>query len=227
MKNKLLKRDKKKCSCCKEIKELSEFYKNKSKYDGLTTECKKCIKKYHNKIQKQLKIYNKSYYEKNKEYFHKKFKEYYKKYKEELKKSSKNYYEKNKKRLNKYKNEYDKRKRKIDIIFKLLCNVRIRLSQVLKNNKKSLSMAKLLGCTIDELRLYLKSQFKEGMTWDNYGTGYNGKGMQEWHIDHIKPCASFDLSVPKQQQECFHYTNLQPLWAEENRKKLARENNGI
>jgi len=57
------------------------------------------------------------------------------------------------------------------------------------------------------------------MTWDNHGTGHNGKGMKEWHIDHIKPCASFDLSKPSQQRKCFHYSNMQPLWAKDNLKK--------
>jgi len=57
------------------------------------------------------------------------------------------------------------------------------------------------------------------MSWDNYGTGYNGKGMEQWHIDHIIPCASFDLSKPSEQKKCFHYTNLQPLWAKDNLRK--------
>ena len=48
------------------------------------------------------------------------------------------------------------------------------------------------------------------MAWSNYG---------KWHIDHIEPCANFDLSIPEEQTACFHYTNLQPLWAEENLKK--------
>jgi len=64
--------------------------------------------------------------------------------------------------------------------------------------------------SLDFLKQYLKKQFRPGMTWDNYG---------KWHIDHIIPCCKFDLSKPKEQQKCFHYTNLQPLWAEENRKK--------
>jgi hypothetical protein len=63
-----------------------------------------------------------------------------------------------------------------------------------------------LGCTVAELHSHLESQFTEGMNWGNQGA--NG-----WHIDHRKPCASFDLTDPEQQLMCFHYTNLQPMWA--------------
>ncbi len=58
-------------------------------------------------------------------------------------------------------------------------------------------------------REHLEKQFKEGMTWENHG-------LYGWHIDHIIPCASFDLTDLEQQKKCFHYTNLQPLWAKEN-----------
>jgi HNH endonuclease. len=53
------------------------------------------------------------------------------------------------------------------------------------------------------------------MSWDNYG-------RDGWHIDHIRPCASFDLTDPEQQRQCFHYTNLQPLWAADNIRKGAK-----
>jgi hypothetical protein len=67
-----------------------------------------------------------------------------------------------------------------------------------------------LGCTIDEYRKHLESQFTEGMTWENYG---------EWHVDHIKPSSSFDLTIQEEVLKCFHFTNTQPLWAEDNRNK--------
>jgi hypothetical protein len=75
----------------------------------------------------------------------------------------------------------------------------------------------LLGCTIPELRQHLESKFLPGMTWGNHSR--NG-----WHIDHIRPCASFDLSDPEQQKTCFHYTNLQPLWAKDNMRKSNKIN---
>jgi predicted DNA-binding protein YlxM (UPF0122 family) len=70
----------------------------------------------------------------------------------------------------------------------------------------------LIGCSVKELRTHLESQFEHGMNWENWTV--NG-----WHIDHIRPCASFDLTDPEQQRQCFHYSNLQPLWAEDNIKK--------
>lgn len=76
------------------------------------------------------------------------------------------------------------------------------------------SISELLGCGICELRVYLESRFQLGMSWDNYG-----KGSDKWNIDHIRPCASFDLSKRSDQEECFHYSNLQPLWQLDNSRK--------
>lgn len=94
-------------------------------------------------------------------------------------------------------------------------NLRKRIRDVLKGETKSGRSMSLIGCTGEELKLHLEAQFLPLMDWSNYGP----KG---WHIDHIRPCASFDLSDPAQQKECFHYTNLQPLWSEENTSKGAR-----
>jgi hypothetical protein len=73
-------------------------------------------------------------------------------------------------------------------------------------------MYKIKICKVcnEELWCHLESQFQQGMTKDNYG---------KWHVDHITPCARFDLTQPTEQKKCFHYTNLQPLWAEQNLKK--------
>ena len=94
-------------------------------------------------------------------------------------------------------------------------NLRSRVSHALGRNSKSASTEDLVGCTMDELRHHLESKFTDGMTWDNYG---------EWHVDHIKPCAMFDFSVDNHQFECFHYTNLQPLWAKDNYSKGKKYN---
>ena len=101
-------------------------------------------------------------------------------------------------------------------------NLRKRISKVIKRNKKSNSTKILLGCSLEYFKNYIFLKFKQGMSWDNYGTGYNNKGMQEWHIDHIRACASFNLSKSEEQRKCFHYSNLQPLWAKENWSKGAK-----
>jgi hypothetical protein len=80
-----------------------------------------------------------------------------------------------------------------------------------KNAEKSTNTVVFLGCSIQWLKIWLEKQFQEGMNWENYGSG--------WHVDHIRPCASFDLTDPEQQRQCFHWLNLQPLWARENRAK--------
>ena len=67
-----------------------------------------------------------------------------------------------------------------------------------------------MGCSIESLISHLESQFKDGMSWDNYG--YYG-----WHIDHIIPLSS--VSSEDEVYKLCHYTNLQPLWAEDNLKK--------
>jgi len=74
---------------------------------------------------------------------------------------------------------------------------------------KSGSGVKDLGCSIKDLKIYLEGKFKQGMSWNNWGT----KG---WHIDHIRPLSSFKLSERSNLLEACHYTNLQPLWAEDN-----------
>jgi hypothetical protein len=82
----------------------------------------------------------------------------------------------------------------------------------LNGNRKTDSSIKLLGCNVEEYKIYLESKFTEGMTWDNYG-------LEGWHIDHILPCASFDLTDPEQQKICFNFSNTQPLWAFQNLAK--------
>ena len=114
-----------------------------------------------------------------------------------------------------YIKQYMNKRYQEDPEFKILTILRARLREALKNNSKSASTLELLGCTVPEFKDYLEPQFQEGMTWSN-----NTK--HGWHIDHIRPCASFDMEDPIQQQECFHYTNLQPLWAEDNWSKGSK-----
>jgi hypothetical protein len=106
--------------------------------------------------------------------------------------------------------QYEREKKQNDLSWRLSKSLRDRLYKAVTRDAKLSSSKKLVGCSIDELKLHLEKQFTEDMNWDNYGT---------WHIDHIKPCISFDLTDPNQQQECFHFNNLRPLWGFENRSK--------
>jgi hypothetical protein len=114
-----------------------------------------------------------------------------------------------------YMNGWYKEKLSTNIEYKIIHNLRERLRAALHNNSKGAKTMDMLGCNMEEFKQYLTSKFTEGMNWDNYGR----KG---WHIDHIKPCASFDLSDYNQQKQCFHYTNLQPLWWNDNLRKSAK-----
>ena len=99
-----------------------------------------------------------------------------------------------------------------DPSFRLQQNMRKRYRDIMKTTKNggSTSYNKHLGCSTKEFNLHLESQFERWMTWDNYG---------EWHLDHIQPCSSFDHTDEAQIKVCWHWTNLQPLEANENIKK--------
>ncbi len=101
--------------------------------------------------------------------------------------------------------------RRLDPSFKILENLRNRVRLALKRHAKALGTAAILGCSIPDLRFHLQNRFQPGMTWANYGP--------VWHVDHKRPCASFDLSDPAQQKACFHFSNLQPLFAGDNLRK--------
>lgn len=129
----------------------------------------------------------------------------------------KNYYD-NRIARNKQTTQYQVNKCKIDPAFKLERNLRCRLYHALRsqNAKKSTRILDLTDCTISYLMGYIEAKFTKGMSWENYG---------EWHIDHITPCAKFNLLDEQEQKKCFHYTNLQPLWAKDNLIKGSKLNN--
>lgn len=207
------------------------FHKNKDHADGFRTWCKICVKDY---SIKNKPIYRCSICENVMEKYCKKRckkcqKEYLKQYqwekdqtqtrKEQRKLRTKKFHQNNPHKLSEYNKKYRARYNKwrqekyaTDINFRLQKALRDRLYQALVSNVKSQPTLELLGCSTEQLKTHLESQFKENMSWDNWS-------IKGWHIDHIRPCSSFDLSDPAQQKECFHYTNLQPLWASENLKK--------
>mgnify|MGYP001820701080 CR=1 FL=1 len=202
----------KQCKKCGIEKDYSDFGKDKYAKDGLTYRCRDCRNKSHSAYRKtengQQKI--KEYELKNKDKISKRRRERYANNRERELAVNRKWAEQNKDRIREISRKYQQHQRDNTINYKLRCNLKNRIYDAVKNNTKSKRTMELLGCSIEYLKQYLFEQFQDGMSWDNYG---------EWHIDHIRPCASFDLSDPKQQQACFHYTNLQPLWAIDNLKK--------
>lgn len=232
------------CSQCKLEKDVSEFgrdYRNKKTIRYLAA-CKKCRRKYVDKNIEKKRQYERDtrckYKEKRKTYIKKycktqKHKDYIDEYRHrdyvkqlthrktttpEYRAKRREYRRRNYDEIIVKEREYRKRNAKKPEI-RIMRSLRARLQTILKrsNGSKSNKMIELVGCTMPFLRQYLESLWKPNMRWDNYG-----KNMDNWVMDHIIPCAKFDLTDPKQQKECFHYTNLQPLWFLENASKLDK-----
>lgn len=238
------------CAKCKIEKSLDEFSNDNHGLNGKSYWCKKCSsinhKKYYqeykekirmdsNKYYREHKIERKKYIKLNKEIISIKHKKYLEDHKEEIKKyrqehkeqskkyklinkekislQNKEYYLKNIEKIKNYRKKYRKNNLKRNFKYKLTQNLRNRIWYAIKGKNKSLPTMMLIGCEIDFLMFHLQKQFKDGMSWDNYG---------KWHVDHIMPCSSFDLSKPEEQIKCFHYSNLQPLWAKDNLVKNAK-----
>ena len=172
-------------------------------------------KHYYNKNKEQHKVTQRKQYVKNKERLLEKQRRYRQANRERVAEYASIYYHNNKRMHNESIRIRTLHRRKVDINYKLLVNLRKRLHCAIRNNQRSGSAVRDLGCSIEELKTYLESKFQPGMTWDNWSpTG--------WHIDHIVPLKSFDLTDREQLLRACHYTNLQPLWAKGNLKKSNR-----
>lgn len=121
----------------------------------------------------------------------------------------KNYQEENKDKLAKYKRKWMSEKYETDVEFKIKMQLRHRVKEAIRHGYKSASTLELLGESVEHAKKHLESLWEEGMSWENWTS-------DGWHIDHIRPCATFDLTIPDQQQLCFSWRNLQPLWGSEN-----------
>ena len=198
----------------KRLKHQHKIYYEKN-VEKITKQKKKYNKIHHKKLKQQWRKYSKIYYRKHIE----ERKEYMKKYDKENKNKRQKYYLKNKKKLIQQRVKYSFKRRHNDINYNLRFVLRSRLTSALKYNIKSKATLQLLGCSVYFLKKYLEKRFTKGMTWKNYGFGKN-----KWVIDHIRPCASFDLGKKSEQLKCFHYSNLQPLWFIDN---CIKKNNFI
>jgi hypothetical protein len=188
------------CSLCKNKLELNlkNFHKNKREVGGFDYRCKTCKLSYYNS-NKEKQIKNSINWQLNNPI---KYKEIQSKYK----KSSKGKITRKKYTDKVYREKYGK-----DIQWTLKRNIRIRIYNSLKKEFKKGKTLDLLGCSIEDYKLYLESKFNKNMSWDNYG--------DYWEIDHIKPLSRYNLLEETEQFKAFHYTNTQPLTIIENRKK--------
>lgn len=236
------------CSGCKIDKPKSEYHKCSHKKTGIQSKCKECMsslkkqrywgnrevelaKMTKSRLKPENVLQRKSYYEKNKE----NYRESHFKYmaNEEKKKAcyeaSKVRYQLNKDKIKeRHKRNYNKpetkekirakhnARKKTDATYVIRRRLRFRLRNAIEaigsNKLKYKSAIELLGCDLQFFKTYLDGKFSGNMSWEKVLNG-------EIHIDHIKPCSLFDLKDLEEQKKCFHYTNLQPLWAVDNLSK--------
>jgi 7-carboxy-7-deazaguanine synthase len=173
------------CPKCRKELPLESFRKNKNQSDGLSIHCKEC----HGKMNKKYRQSEQGRISQKKA--------------------------RQKRRKLGIESKYEKKRRERDEFYRIRVCLRSRLSSAVTKGYKSARTLELLGCSLEHLKQHLESQFRDGMSWDNYGK--NG-----WEIDHIVPCSYFDLTKEENQRICFNYRNLQPLWASENNTKKAK-----
>lgn len=206
--------EKLKCIKCEISKEKSCFIKDKRLTSGYRSKCKTClneeqsIRRFNNL--EQYKATRQIYYQANIEKIRAEKRKSSSMYKDSKALYDIQYRKSNKEKIALYKKDWDKKQTENNIVYKLKKNLRRRVLHALNGKTKSQSTMDLIGCTTEFFKLHLESLFLENMSWDNYG---------EWHIDHILPCYTFDLSCPNQQKECFHYSNQRPLWKTDNLKR--------
>lgn len=188
------------CGRCKVWQTLECYVKCKNTWDGLGRVCKGCMKEYRQKNREKLNAYSKEY-----------GKTYNVENKEKIKQHHKEWFQKNKKEVTA---RMMKRRRENPQV-KLKNRLSGRMRDALKGIHKSAKTMELIGCSIDEFKIHIESQFGPGMTWENY---------PEWHLDHKIPCKSFNLADPLEQRICFHFSNISPMWGDENISKGAKVN---
>ncbi len=196
------------CLTCKNEKSIDEFLNDSRKINKKHSCCLNC-----------RRIKYQKYYLKNRYQCLKKNKEFFKNHPKYRIEHHIRYYKKNKNKLLTYSKRYFQIKIKKDPIFRLRFMTTKSIRRKIKNQStiKRFQSINLLGCSWQEFKNYFESKFAPDMNWNAFMQG-------KIHIDHIRPCSSFDLTDPEQQKECFHFSNLQPLWAADNLKKSNKLN---
>jgi flagellar biosynthesis GTPase FlhF len=225
----------KKCSKCGEVKPLTEFYKHESTKDRLFTYCKVCKnkqnKEYRENNPEKVKETRKKYYKNNLEKIKEQNRKWVENNLEKVKENQKEWARKNrdkrresdkkwrKKNLEYFRNR--ERERLKDPVYKFHTYLRRSIYASLKGNKNG-HWEDLVGYTLEDLMQHLESKFEPWMNWENHGIYEEGK--LKWHIDHIRPISSFNLTSAEDHEfrECWALENLQPLEAREN---IIKSNN--
>lgn len=224
----MLKHEMKACTICKQELPIESFSKDKSRKDGLSPRCKKCKSqldaRYRSSHLQQIKERQKIYYDNNSQrikerasswYYNnteahsERMRQYFQDNKEQIKRKQSEWNEKNKEKMQKYINDYIKNKYQTDVNYKVKSILSARLRASI--DKKSASTLDYLGCSISDFRDWIEYQFDESMSWENHG--------ECWHFDHVKPCASYDLSNNEHVAECFNWKNIRPCLVKINLSK--------
>ncbi len=217
------------CAACKCDKPTSDFSPDRRKKNGIYSSCKACsrlvarrwYRKNKERASEQSKRSRKRnaaniakhtrlYREKNKDRIRVRMKDWKASNRQHVSEYSRIYNKANRTKLS----EYVKEKAKNDIQYRLSRQLRSRFADAVRGRQHSASAVSNLGCPIAEFKTYLSSLWLPGMSWKNWG-----RGPGKWHIDHVRPLSSFDLTNPDQQKIACHYTNLQPLWEKDNLRK--------
>lgn len=236
----------KSCKKCNTVKDLCEFYSDKRTKDKYMGVCKVCynlrMKEYIERYPEKRKLTTKKHNDKTKD----KRKDYYNNNKETIIEKHRTYYQnvvkpniteddklknrlriyeyrkKNKEKIKEQRRKYDRLRRKNDELYRLKDSIRslIRSSFKNRNLKKDNSTTQILGCTFEEFKKHLESQFEPWMNWDNRGK-YNGEPNFGWDIDHVIPTSS--AKTLEEVLQLNHYSNLKPLCSKVNRY-IKRDN---
>lgn len=193
----------KKCPKCGATKSADQFYKSATTATGLNNRCKQCAAEDQSKWRAENPTLAEAKDARSWEKYRSRYQANYKKWISE-----------NREQRKLYRREHHAKRVANDANYRIGHAIRGRIFSALRGIRKSQPTERLIGCTFDELARHIEKQWEPWMSWRNWGFG---DGM--WHIDHIVPCAAFDLTSTDEQRCCFHYTNLRPLCSKKNREK--------
>jgi hypothetical protein len=221
----------KRCSKCFQEKPLENFSNDKTKPDGKYPSCKICKsqsdKSYRinnlDKVRTKDKVYyqenkekicerSREWYQNNREYKQGQMKEYYTVNYTKIKETQAKWDERNRAKITEYMRNYIQQRKMNDVHFSIRISLRSRFQRCIKHDEPF----KYLGCDIDFFKSWIEYQFHldPKLNWKNHG--------EYWHYDHIIPCAAFDLTQEEQIYECFHWSNLRPVYKQENLSKSGK-----